>query len=165
MAKPHICQKRKTSCFLGAIDQALYVGIKLYRQGVFMFYGHEGFYLKIHLETSGRKVQLGLSFVDLRSTRGLMLRSKAGDRSMHLGPRPDQFLYQIVDTCIFLIYFLILKYQQIFNQRPQAHLELNTKVYRDPYFPSCNIPTYNSQYLCFFFVYYIFLKYYWIFPL
>ena len=69
-----------------------------------------------------------------------------------------------MDTYIFLIYFLILKYRWIFNSRPQAHLELNTKVHRNPYFPSRSIPTYNSLYLWFFFVYYLFLKYYWIFP-
>ena len=54
-----------------------------------MFYGHKGFYLKINVGTSGRKVSLGLGFLDLRSARGLMLRLKADDRSMRWGPRPD----------------------------------------------------------------------------
>ncbi len=55
-----------------------------------MFYGHEGFYLQVLVGTSGWIYSLILVILDLRSARGLMLRSKAGVRSMHLGPRPDK---------------------------------------------------------------------------
>ena len=92
MAKPHICQKRKKSCFLGAIDQALYVGIKFHVCGAFMSDGHEGFYLKIHVGTiSGRIYLLILVILDLSSAWWLMLRSKADDRSMHWAPCPEQY--------------------------------------------------------------------------